>query len=61
MQIEKINRFNSSQMRVPASVGELLLFPSSLSRHVDVTGGKEDRVSLTFDGFPFEVLGEKID
>ena len=59
--IKKFNKFNSNRWRVPVSTGNLFLFPSSLPHQVDPVEGKEDRISLSFNVFPFGALGSKSD
>ena len=57
--VKKFNTFNSHRWRIPVSTGDLFLFPSNLPHEVDSVGGKEDRISLSFNTFPFGVLGSK--
>jgi len=59
--IKKYNKFNSRRWRVPVSTGDLFLFPSNLPHEVDAVGGEENRISLSFNVFPFGVLGSKND
>ena len=59
--IKKYNNFNSRRWRVPVSTGDLFLFPSNLPHEVDAVGGEENRISLSFNAFPFGVLGSKSD
>ena len=39
----------------------LILFPSSLPHRVDTTKGSDDRISLSFNVFPFGVIGSRDD
>ena len=57
--VKKFNNFNSNRWRVPVSTGNLFLFPSNLPHEVDALGGEENRISLSFNSFPFGVLGSK--
>tara|TARA_B100000941_G_C28283556_1_gene437805 strand:+ start:48 stop:671 length:624 start_codon:yes stop_codon:yes gene_type:complete len=57
--IKSYNNFNSSSWKVPVTNGELLLFPSSLFHQVNPVGGKKDRISLSFNTFPYGLLGHK--
>jgi len=59
--VKKFNNFNSKSTKVPVSTGNLFLFPSNLSHGVDAMGGEENRISLSFNVFPFGVLGSKND
>ena len=59
--VKKFNNFNSNKWRVPVSTGNLFLFPSNLPHEVDAVGGEENRISLSFNAFPFGVLGSKSD
>ena len=56
---KKFNQFNSSTWSLPVSTGRLILFPSSLPHRVDTTKGSDDRISLSFNVFPFGVFGSK--
>ena len=56
---KKYNEFNSDTWRFPVNAGKLLLFPSNLPHQVESVKGKEDRISLSFNVFPFGILGEK--
>ena len=57
--IKNYNNFNSSSWKVPVTNGELLLFPSSLFHQVNPVRGKKDRISLSFNTFPYGLLGHK--
>ena len=56
---KKFNKFNSSSWSLPVQTGRLILFPSYLSHGVDTTKGDNDRISLSFNVFPFGVFGSK--
>ena len=55
--VKKYNEFNANIWRYPVKAGKLLLFPSNLSHHVDPPIGNKDRISLSFNVFPFGLLG----
>ena len=57
--VKKYNIFNSESMNVPVKTGKLLLFPSYLYHGVKPTRGKEDRVSMSFNVFPYGTIGRK--
>ena len=57
--IKSYNNFNSSSWKIPVTNGELLLFPSSLYHSVNPVQGKEDRISLSFNTFPYGLLGHR--
>ena len=59
--VKKYNIFNSESMHVPVKTGKLLLFPSYLYHGVKPTQGKEDRVSMSFNAFPYGTIGRKED
>ena len=54
---KKYNEFNSDTWRFPVSAGKLILFPSNLLHQVESPIGDEDRISLSFNVFPFGILG----
>ena len=56
---KKFNQFNSSTWSLPVLTGRLILFPSSLPHRVDTTKGSDDRISLSFNVFPFGVIGSR--
>ena len=58
---KKFNQFNSSTWSLPVCTGRLILFPSSLPHRVDTTKGSDDRISLSFNVFPFGVIGSRDD
>ena len=58
---KKFNQFNSSTWSLPVLTGRLILFPSSLPHRVDTTKGSDDRISLSFNVFPFGVIGSRDD
>ena len=55
--VKKYNQFNSDTWRFPVSAGKLILFPSNLLHQVESPIGDEDRISLSFNVFPFGILG----
>ena len=56
---KKYNEFNSDTWRFPVNAGKLLLFPSNLPHQVEYVKGKEDRISLSFNVFPYGILGSR--
>tara|TARA_A100001391_G_scaffold194728_1_gene171272 strand:+ start:56 stop:694 length:639 start_codon:yes stop_codon:yes gene_type:complete len=58
---KKYNQFNSSIWSLPVLPGRLILFPSYLPHRVDTTKGSDDRISLSFNVFPFGVIGSRYD
>ena len=56
---KEYNQFNSNTWRYPVSAGKLILFPSSVSHHVDPPIGDKDRITLSFNVFPFGILGDR--
>ena len=44
---------------MPCSAGELILFPSTLRHSVPVNVGKENRISLSFNTFSVDTLGNE--
>ena len=58
LQIEEFNIFNSSTFSLPMNKGELILFPSSLTHSVPTNLGEEERISLSFNTWPFGSIGE---
>ena len=57
--VKKYNEFNSGTWKFPVSAGKLILFPSNLLHHVDPPTGNKDRISLSFNVFPFGLLGSR--
>ena len=55
--VKKFNEFNANIWRYPVKAGKLLLFPSNLPHRVDPPTGNKDRISLSFNVFPFGLLG----
>ena len=41
------------------SAGKLILFPSNLPHHVEPPIGNKDRITLSFNVFPFGILGDR--
>ena len=57
--VKVYNQFNSDSWRFPVNTGKLLLFPSNLPHQVESVNGKEDRISLSFNVFPYGILGSR--
>ena len=57
--VKKYNEFNANIWRYPVKEGKLLLFPSNLPHHVESPIGNKDRISLSFNVFPFGILGSR--
>ena len=57
--VKKYNEFNSDTWQIPVNAGKLILFPSNLPHFVDPPTGNKDRISLSFNVFPFGILGRK--
>ena len=57
--VKVYNQFNSDSWRFPVNAGKLLLFPSNLPNQVEYVKGKEDRISLSFNVFPYGILGSR--
>lgn len=55
--IKVYNQFNSEEWKLAVSAGNLLLFPSNIPHKVEFVRGKEDRISLSFNVFPYGLLG----
>ncbi len=55
--VKIFNEFNAHTWRYPVSAGKLILFPSNLPHHVEPPIGNKDRISLSFNVFPFGLLG----
>ena len=56
---KEYNQFNSHTWRYPVSAGKLILFPSNIPHHVDSPIGDKDRITLSFNVFPFGILGDR--
>ena len=56
---KKYNNLNSETFLLPCVDGELLLFPSNLKHSVPTNMGKEARISLSFNTFSVDTLGNK--
>ena len=62
IKIEKeveFNSFNSSEWSHYVRRGELILFPSYLTHYVPPVEGESDRISLSFNVFPYGILGSE--
>ena len=55
----KYNSFNAETFLLPCTAGELILFPSNLKHSVPINMGDEERISLSFNTFSIDVLGNK--
>lgn len=53
----KWNAFNSSSWYVPVGMGDVVLFPSTLTHSVDTVQDNKTRVSLAFNTFPTGEFG----
>lgn len=54
---KEFNSWNSPGWSLQVGSGDLLLFPSYLNHSVDKIDAKRDRVSLSFNTFPFGRIG----
>ena len=62
IKIEKgveFNSFNASEWSHYVRKGELILFPSNLTHYVPPVEGESDRISLSFNVFPYGILGSE--
>ena len=62
IKIEKgveFNSFNASEWSHYVRKGELILFPSNLTHYVPPVEGESDRISLSFNVFPYGILGSQ--
>ena len=59
LQIETYNQFNSATFMLPMRMGELIIFPSSLSHSVQPNQSDEERISLSFNTWCKGNLGDK--
>lgn len=57
LKAEAFNVFNSESWWLPVATGDLALFPSSLTHHVDPVTADQTRVSLAFNTFPVGYVG----
>lgn len=55
------NMWNSESWWYEAITGRLILFPSSLSHMVPSVEGEQTRISLSFNTYPYGILGEEKD
>ena len=56
---KQYNYLNSETFMLPCTAGELILFPSNLRHSVPVNLGDEERISLSFNTFSIDVLGDE--
>tara|TARA_B000000609_G_C24067293_1_gene290059 strand:- start:31 stop:687 length:657 start_codon:yes stop_codon:yes gene_type:complete len=56
---QNYNIFNTGQLFYPVKKAELILFPSNLVHQVDPIDGGSDRISLSFNVFPFGSIGSQ--
>ena len=57
----KYNSLNSQTFYLPATAGELVLFPSHLRHSVPINTSNDVRISLSFNTFAKDVLGSEKD
>ena len=57
--VKKYNEFNANIWRYPVKEGKLILFPSNLVHQVEPIEGSNDRISLSFNVFPFGCIGSQ--
>ena len=55
----KYNSYNAETFLLPCVSGELILFPSNLRHSVPVNQGEEERISLSFNTFSIDALGNE--
>ena len=55
----KYNTYNAETFLLPCTAGELILFPSNLKHSVPINMGDEERISLSFNTFSIDVLGNE--
>jgi len=56
---KKYNNLNSETFLLPCTDGELILFPSNLKHSVPVNMGDEPRISMSFNTFSIDTLGNE--
>ena len=56
---KKYNTYNAETFLLPCTAGELIIFPSDLRHSVPINVGKEERISLSFNTFSIDVLGNE--
>ena len=56
---KKYNTFNAETFLLPCIAGELILFPSDLRHSVPTNMGEEERISLSFNTFSIDALGNE--
>jgi len=56
---KQYNILNSETFILPCTAGELILFPSNLKHSVPINMGDEERISLSFNTFSIDVLGNE--
>ena len=56
---KQYNILNSETFILPCTAGELILFPSNLRHSVPINMGEEERISLSFNTFSIDVLGNE--
>ena len=56
---KQYNVYNSETFLLPCTAGELILFPSNLKHSVPINMGDEERISLSFNTFSIDVLGNE--
>ena len=55
----KYNTYNAETFLLPCTSGELILFPSNLRHSVPTNMGEEERISLSFNTFSVDALGNE--
>lgn len=58
LSVNKHNNFNSATFLLPLNAGELIIFPSTLTHSVPVNQNDEERISLSFNTFAKNELGD---
>ena len=56
---KKYNNLNSDTFLLPCIDGELILFPSNLKHSVPINMGDEPRISMSFNTFSIDTLGNE--
>ena len=59
LSIENFNHNNSSTFMLPMKMGELIIFPSSLTHSVPANQSDEERISLSFNTWAKGSLGSE--
>jgi len=59
LSVTQYNQFNSATFMLPLKMGELLIFPSTLSHSVPINQSDEERISLSFNTWAKGNLGNE--